>query len=542
MKILIVPDVPNWAIGRLCGVIAMNNRHHKIETFYMGPRDVMEKYADFKKKVEEFQPDIIQYDYFRTAGQLFDLDPHLTKIPSIVVHHNQREKALYQYDFFAKGVKHIVVHNDRGLEILAKKGWDKNVSKIQLGIDPKYWHYKDEEPEEFIIGSAGRICSWKNEKLIINAAAELNLPVMHMGKMDEPDYWNSIEHKEVVRYDYWECTDSVRPSFYNNISVYVGASDDSRETGTLELLEAMASGTPVITTLSGVAAEICKDGVNCLVVPFNDQNAIKEAIIRIRDDAELRKSLRKEAWQTVKGMTEQKYAMQFEKLWYSLVRADFPLVSVVIPTYNRSKQLSEVLNYFQNEEDYPNFEVVIVDDNSNDDTHEFFIDYRQDAHYPIKYINTKADGYNLALARNLGVIESVGEIVVFCDSRLKPEAGALYSFVEAVQNAGKVTEGGNKKVWFFGDKGSQKKSFVENFSAVKRSEIIEAGMFNERINKYGGMSQELRARWMKQGGEFYYLDSAKAVELTKSGMSTERRNDIVDMKMLLYKLYGDQRY
>jgi hypothetical protein len=78
--------------------------------------------------------------------------------------------------------------------------------------------------------------------------------------------------------------------------------------------------------------------------------------------------------------------------------------------------------------------------------------------------------------------------------------------------------------------------FVENFSAIRRDHIIRAGMFNERINEYGGMSQELRARLSTQGFELIYLPEATAKQMLSSRMSLARRLNILHMKDLMYKL------
>lgn len=150
--------------------------------------------------------------------------------------------------------------------------------------------------------------------------------------------------------------------------------------------------------------------------------------------------------------------------------------------------------------------------------------------------------YNLAAARNIGILEAEGEILIFNDSRLKADENAVMMFVEAVKNASSITMGGNKKIWFFGDKGSQKQSFIENWSAVKREFLVSIGMFNERINRYGGMTQEVRSRWKINGGDFTYISQAVSSEVMKSGRSPERMNDIVKSKMKIYKLFGDRRF
>ena len=71
---------------------------------------------------------------------------------------------------------------------------------------------------------------------------------------------------------------------------------------------------------------------------------------------------------------------------------------------------------------------------------------------------------------------------------------------------------------------------------------MEFGGMNERVDEYGGMSQEIRTRWIKQGGQFTYLSEAKAVEIKSSKLTNERRKSIINMKLLLLKMFSDSRY
>jgi glycosyltransferase involved in cell wall biosynthesis len=44
-----------------------------------------------------------------------------------------------------------------------------------------------------------------------------------------------------------------------------------------------------------------------------------------------------------------------------------PLVSICIPTYNRAKELAQVVASCQ-AQTYPHFEIIITDNSTNDDT------------------------------------------------------------------------------------------------------------------------------------------------------------------------------
>ncbi|HUU49642.1 MAG TPA: glycosyltransferase [Nitrospinota bacterium] len=87
-----------------------------------------------------------------------------------------------------------------------------------------------------------------------------------------------------------------------------------------------------------------------------------------------------------------------------------PLVSIIMPTYNRRELLSEAIGSVLNQT-YENFQLVIVDDGSTDGTKDMIKEYRDPR---IKYIFQKNRG--VSGARNRGVFESSGEYVSFLDS------------------------------------------------------------------------------------------------------------------------------
>jgi hypothetical protein len=120
---------------------------------------------------------------------------------------------------------------------------------------------------------------------------------------------------------------------------------------------------------------------------------------------------------------------------------------------------------------------------------------------------------------------------MFCDSRLLPEPDAIENFLAA---AAEADEG--DKIWMFGEKGGGKREFVENFSMIRKKDYVLAGMSNERITAYGGMSQELRDRFRQQGFLFGYIPTARCTQMTKARKTNARRADIVAMKTLLHKM------
>ncbi|MSU54325.1 MAG: glycosyltransferase [Candidatus Staskawiczbacteria bacterium] len=88
-----------------------------------------------------------------------------------------------------------------------------------------------------------------------------------------------------------------------------------------------------------------------------------------------------------------------------------PLVSVIIPTYNRAKYITKALDsvLFQS---YQDFEIIIVDDGSTDNTKEILQSYLKDPR--VFYIYQ--ENQKVSRARNNGIAQSRGEYIALLDS------------------------------------------------------------------------------------------------------------------------------
>jgi glycosyltransferase involved in cell wall biosynthesis len=103
-----------------------------------------------------------------------------------------------------------------------------------------------------------------------------------------------------------------------------------------------------------------------------------------------------------------------------------PTISVIIPTYNHARYIAEALEsvFAQTFKDY---EVIVVDDGSTDNTQAVLQPYME----RIRYVRKEHRGYGAA--RNRGISEARGEFVAFLDSDDLWEAAALETLLEAFQ-------------------------------------------------------------------------------------------------------------
>lgn len=97
---------------------------------------------------------------------------------------------------------------------------------------------------------------------------------------------------------------------------------------------------------------------------------------------------------------------------------DYPKASVVVCSYNGAKTLDRCLTSLK-EINYPNYEVILVDDGSTDNTQEIA------ARHPwVK--NIRQENKGLSFARNVGAHASGGDVIVYTDSDCMADPDWLY--------------------------------------------------------------------------------------------------------------------
>lgn len=531
-KILQIVDTYNWAIGTLSKAVVKYNSHYDWHQLEIHPKDLEFGKVDLEKiKSEILWADIVEVQYWRVLSQLLEKMPDVLKDKKIILtHHN--EKNLLSYEW-TPNVIHIAKTKYSEV-VLNEKYPNGKVYYIPNSFDPNIFKYNPEyPPREKAVGYVGRIVPWKGLKDIARACYELGYLLMMMGKRDKDTYFNEIpeEQRNNMDMSFFNCPDDERVNFYKNITVYVGNSGGGREVGTLGFIEAMASGVPVVTTSAGLAADIGDHDVNMLMVDYDDYDGLKESIKTLMEAPALQARLRKSAWETIRGYNDERMALQYRDVFNSII-FDGDLVSVIIPTTpDRQIQTMQILDSLK-ESNYKNIEAVVIFDGCEMVSPNVQWTLKSSYSYPVKVLSTNLkEGYNLGLARNLGAIEADGRYLMFNDSRLLPDINAIDEFLKVISTRKK-----GDKVWLFGEKGSEKTTFVENFSMIRRQDFINAGMCSERINAYGGMSQELRSRFGRQGFEFGYVPNAKATQLLKSPQTPQKKDGIIKMKNLLFKM------
>ena len=114
-------------------------------------------------------------------------------------------------------------------------------------------------------------------------------------------------------------------------------------------------------------------------------------------------------------------------------KKSFPKVSIIITTYNGSKYIGETIESVR-DQTYHNWELIIIDDGSKDNTCEIITEFKDER---IQLFKAGRIGVNGRI-KNIGLKKAAGELITFIDhddlwhpSKLEKQITALQEYPEA---------------------------------------------------------------------------------------------------------------
>lgn len=530
LKVLCVVDKEKTALDRLAQGVAKyhNNIDYKVLAVHPKRPD-HEQLRAFSEAAMD--ADIIDWQYFRTAEKLREMF-WLSSKKQILTHNNPYSVEESDWNSYDMNVGNNQYIYKRLGDITTKP-----TEYIPITVDTDFWQFNsDWKPVDesknhdngTVIMVANRIEGKKGILPVAIAAANAGMKFILVGAISDVEYYTAIMATGAVEF-HEQVTDEELRDLYYRSTIHVCNSVDNFESGTMPILEAMLCGVPVLTREVGHVPELY-NGENMRLLKYNpeESESIQIELEQMMYDKKALEDMRQKAWNTAKVRSFERRAYMYQKLYRQVLHEYEVPVSIVVPIYNNPDVIRKNLNAIA-AQTYKNIEVVIADDDGSTDLTNLQVvqDFAQYVNFPVRYLSTAdaVDSYGLARARNEAVIEATGDIIVFADQRMIMEPEAVAEFVAKIK----------PKHWLYGNKGG-KKEFVENFSAVYRDEVIVAGLFNERINLYGGQSQEIRSRIRKQGFQVEYVDKAKATPSGKSSNKNRKKAEIIKMKNRLFKM------
>ncbi len=188
-------------------------------------------------------------------------------------------------------------------------------------------------------------------------------------------------------------------------------------------------------------------------------------------------------------------------------------VSIVIPTYNRKPILKKCLNALENQilnKNISNYEIIVVDDGSTDNTTDWIKNNQKSLPHVVLY-EQKHGGP--ALGRNLGVMKSKYEIIIFIDSDLVVSNNFITSHVDKLlffwikNNKKCFTYGSVINTSNFDNPESEVYKltdisfayFATGNVAISKELLLKVGLFDTSFSLYGWEDLELGERLRKIG-------------------------------------------
>ncbi len=190
-------------------------------------------------------------------------------------------------------------------------------------------------------------------------------------------------------------------------------------------------------------------------------------------------------------------------------------ISIIIPTYNRLPILEKCLKALEKQkftdDKISNYEIILVDDGSTDGTLEWLA--KNNAQFPhVKPFLQEHQGP--AAARNLGIKEAKGEIIIFIDSDLVVTETFLQAHANALRKGQKKI--GSDRLFTYGwvintcnfENPTAEPYKITDFSAayfatgnvaIARKWLEKVGLFDTRFQLYGWEDLELGVRLKKLG-------------------------------------------
>ncbi|MEZ0369314.1 MAG: glycosyltransferase [Candidatus Sericytochromatia bacterium] len=231
------------------------------------------------------------------------------------------------------------------------------------------------------------------------------------------------------------------------------------ECASVAVLEAQAAGMPVVTSARASLPESVLDGKTGILIAGDPHSeayaqAFVSACVRLLRDRSERDRLGIQARERIWA------EFNWDDIaaeWEALLEHDFvstrqqssplispfpsPKVSVIIPTYNRARNLKNCLESLTWQDELA-FDVIVCDDGSSDNTREVALSYTDRLN--LRYRWQEDLGFRAGEARNLGLLAARGKLIIFLDSdlvvppdfvRAHAEAHARYGYAKIVVNS-----------------------------------------------------------------------------------------------------------
>jgi glycosyltransferase involved in cell wall biosynthesis len=195
--------------------------------------------------------------------------------------------------------------------------------------------------------------------------------------------------------------------------------------------------------------------------------------------------------------------------------------SVIIPTYRRPDLLRRLLSSLAGQTTECSFEVIVVNDDPEDDLGPIELEFSD---ISVRILNLTKD-HGRSVARNTGVSNSTGDILIFLDDDMTVVEGFIAGHMEAHLDPKAAVIGNifsdpqyasDPLARYIERQGAKKRKLGEKLpprcfrtgnASVSREMFVKAGMFDENLKTYGE-DLDLAMRLSYQEASFVFAEGA----------------------------------
>jgi 1,2-diacylglycerol 3-alpha-glucosyltransferase len=308
---------------------------------------------EINRIISDFDPDIVHVHTQLTVGLAVLRAAVKRHIPVVATNHAMPENMIKNIKLLSrisrpanyilteyglllyKGAKHIVMPTESGLALFNLARIETPTSAISNGINLEYFlpikakpyiYKKFEIPKnKLIISYLGRLDGEKHIEVMVKAAASLieagyDFHVVMVGDGNAAGDLHRLVEKLGIE-DRVTFTGLVSDEDLRELhrvgDIYTMPSPT--ELQCITLLEAMASGKPVVAVNAGALSELCLDGKNGYLVEVDDPEAFAVACAKLLDHPERRISFGRKSRMIAESHDVKIIMPQFEKLYKKII-------------------------------------------------------------------------------------------------------------------------------------------------------------------------------------------------------------------------------
>ena len=322
---------------------------HKIPFYhihYASKKNILRAIFQLYKLLRTLKPSIVHAHLFE-GGLIGITAAWLAKIKHRIY---TRHYSNYHHKYFPNGLKYDKWINSKSTHIVSisklvssilidkERVNPAKVSLIHHGLKFDTFQHIDQSridvvkekhhipANKTIIGVVSRYIELKGLQYIIPAFKKYNQenPNSHLVLANAKGDYAGVVHQLLQTLPKDSCTEiefeNDNAALFKSFDVFIHAPIDNESEAFGQIyIEAFLAEVPCIFSLSGVANEIVEDGVNALVVPYQNSEAIYNSLIELVKDADLQQKLVQNGKQTASRFTFDRKLKDSESLYSSLL-------------------------------------------------------------------------------------------------------------------------------------------------------------------------------------------------------------------------------